>query len=186
MKHKKETPPVLGEKVLKFFLPRGESESIAGDYQELYPEIVQTRGKSWALLWYWIQILKSLWAGFTVYVWWSLTMLKSYLIIALRYLKRHKIYSFINISGLAVGMACCLLILLWIGDEIRYDRFHEQTENLYRIVNDLDHGPYSQITKGTAYPLGPAMKEEIPEVREAVRLLPTRRLLVVHGEKKIL
>ncbi len=184
MKHKKETPPLLGEKILKIFLPKGESESVVGDYEELYTEIAQTRGKSRAYAWYWIQIMKSIWAGITVHVWWSLTMLKSYLTIALRYLKRHKIYSFINISGLAIGMACCVLILLWINDEIRYDRFHEQTENLYRVVNDLNYGPYSQLTKGTAYPLGSAMKEEIPEVRETVRLLPTRKILVAYGEKK--
>ncbi len=184
MKHKKETPPLLGEKILKIFLPKGESESVVGDYEELYTEIAQTRGKSRAYAWYWIQIMKSIWAGITVHVWWSLTMLKSYLTIALRYLKRHKIYSFINISGLAIGMACCVLILLWINDEIRYDRFHEQTENLYRVVNDLNYGPYSQLTKGTAYPLSSAMKEEIPEVRETVRLLPTRKILVAYGEKK--
>ena len=184
MKHKKETPPILGEKVLKIFLPKGDSESVAGDYEELYAEVAQTQGKSKALVWYWIQIVKSIWAGITVYVWWSLTMFKNYLTIALRYLKRHKIYSFINISSLAIGMACCILILLWIDDEIRYDRFHEQTENLYRVVNDLNFGPHSQITEGTGYPLGPAMKEEIPEVREVVRLLPTIRLLVAYEEKK--
>ena len=184
MKHKKETPPLFGEKALKIFLPKGESESVAGDYEELYAEIVQTRGKSRAYAWYWIQIVKSICSGVTINVWWSLAMFKNYLTIALRHLKRHKIYSFINISGLALGMACCILILLWINDEVRYDRFHEQTENLYRVVNDLNYGPVSQITRGTAYPLGPAMKEEIPEVKEVVRLLPTRRLLVAHGEKK--
>ncbi len=184
MKIKKNAPPLLGEKILKIFLPRGESESIAGDYEELYAEIAQTQGKSRAQAWYWIQIMKSIWAGITVYVWWSLAMFRSYLTVALRHLKRHKIYSFINISGLAIGMACCVLILLWIDDEIRYDRFHEQTENLYRILNDLNYGPQSQITVGTAYPLGPAMKKEIPEVREFARLLRTGRLLVAHGEKK--
>jgi hypothetical protein len=56
---------------------------------------------------------------------------------------------------------------------------------LYRVVNDLNYGPISQITVGTAYPLGPAMKEEIPEVREAVRLLSTRKILIAHGEKNI-
>ncbi|UCC41391.1 MAG: ABC transporter permease [Candidatus Aminicenantes bacterium] len=184
MKNKNNAPPLLGEKILKIFLPGGESESVAGDYEELYAEIAQTRGKSRAYAWYWIQIVKSIWTGITVYAWWSLAMFRNYLTIALRYLKRHKIYSFINISGLAIGMACCVLILMWINDEIRYDRFHEQTENLYRVVNDLNYGPHSQITEGTAYPLGPAMKEEIPEVREVARLLPTRRLLVAHGEKK--
>ncbi len=184
MKHKKYAPPLLGEKLLNIFLPRGESESVAGDYEELYADIAQTRGKSRAYAWYWIQIVKSICSGITINVWWSVTMLRNYLTIALRHLKRHKIYSVINISGLAIGMACCVLILLWINDEIRYDRFHVQTENLYRVLNDLNYGPVSQITQGTDYPLGPAMKEEIPEVKEFVRILPTRRLLVAHGEKK--
>lgn len=111
-------------------------------------------------------------------------MFKSYITVAVRNLKRHKVYSFINISGLALGLACCVLILLWISDEIRYDRFHEQTENIYRVVNDLNYGPYSQLTDGTAFPLGPAMKEEIPEVKEAIRLLPTRKMLVAYGENR--
>ncbi len=184
MRQKREAPPLLGEKILKLFLPKGESLSVAGDYAELYTEISQSRGRSRALVWYWIQIVKSVWAGIAVSVWWSLSMFKSYLTVAVRSLKRHKIYSFINISGLAVGMACCVLILLWISDEIRFDRFHEQTENIYRVINDLNYGPNSQLTTGTAFPLGPAMKEEIPEIKEAVRLLSTSRMLVAHGKKR--
>lgn len=184
MKQTKDAPPPLGEKILKIFLPKGESESVAGDYEELYEDLARSQGKCRAFLWYWIQIAKSVWAGMTVHVWWRLTMLKSYITIALRYLKRHKIYSFINISGLALGMACCVLLLLWINDEVRYDRFHEKTNHLYRVVNDLNFGPISQISDGTAYPLGPAMKEEIPEVDEFVRLLSTRRLLVAQGENR--
>jgi putative ABC transport system permease protein len=184
MKNKRDTPPLLATKMLKIFLPKGESESIAGDYEELYTEISQSRGKSKAYAWYWIQITKSIWAGITVYVWWSFAMLKSYLTIALRHLRRHKVYSFINISGLSIGMACCVLILLWMNDEIRYDRFHEQRENLYRVVNDLNYGPISQLTEGTAYPLGPAMKAEVPEVKEFVRILSTRKILIAYGEKR--
>ena len=146
-------PPLLGEKILKIFLPKGEIDSASDDYEELYADISQTRGESRALVWYWIQIMKSIWAGITFYVWWSLTMFRSYLTIALRHLKRHKTDSFINISGLALGMACCVLLLLWINNEIRYDRFHEQTKNLYRVVNDLNYGPYSQLSERTAYPL---------------------------------
>jgi ABC-type antimicrobial peptide transport system permease subunit len=184
MKHKKETPPSIGEIILKIFLPKGESESVSGDYQELYTEIARTQGKTKANAWYWAQIVKSIWAGISVHVWWSFIMLRSYLIVGLRHLKRHKIYSFINISGLAIGMACCVLILLWINDEAQYDRFHERSENLYRVVNDLNYGPYAQLTEGTAYPLGPAMKQEIPEVEEIVRILPTRKILIAHGDKR--
>jgi ABC-type antimicrobial peptide transport system permease subunit len=184
MKNKKETPPWIGEKILKTFLPKGESESVAGDYEELYTEIAQTQGKIKANAWYWAQIVKSIWAGITVHVWWSFTMFKSYLTVAFRHLKRHKIYSFINISGLAIGMACCVLILLWINDEVQYDRFHEQSKNIYRILNDLNYGPYSQIVNGTAYPLGPAMQEEIPEVKNMARILYTRTILIAHQEKR--
>ncbi len=184
MKQKKESLSLLGEKILKKFLPKGESESVAGDYEELFAEIAAARGNFRALVWYWIQIAKSIWAGLSVRIWWSLSMLKSYLISALRSLKRHKIYAFINISGLAIGIACCVLILMWIGDEIQYDRFHERTKNLYRVVNDLNYGPFSQITAGSAYPLGPAMKEEIPEISEIVRILPTRKMMVAYGEKR--
>ena len=58
-------------------------------------------------------------------------MLKNYLTVAVRNILRHKVYSFINIMGLAVGMACCMLILLWVQDEISYDRFHENADDIY-------------------------------------------------------
>ena len=75
MIHKKQTPPLIGEKILKIFLPKGESESIAGDYEELYTEIAKTQGITRANVWYWVQIVKSIWAGISVYIWWSTTML---------------------------------------------------------------------------------------------------------------
>ena len=61
-------------------------------------------------------------------------MLRNYLKIALRNIKKHKGYSFINITGLAVGMACCTLILLYVRDELRYDRFHENADRIYRLT----------------------------------------------------
>ena len=184
MNPKKNNPPAAGEKLLKFFLPGEDSMSIAGDYEELFLEIQQTKGKTRALLWYWIQILKSIWAGISVQTSWSLTMFKNYVKVALRNLKRHKIYASINISGLATGLACCILILLWINHEISYDRFHEQTDNLYRVVNDLNFGPTPTRTTGSAYPLGPAMREEIPEISEFSRFWRAGKMLVAHKEKR--
>ena len=60
-------------------------------------------------------------------------MLKNYLVIALRNLRKHKGFSVINIAGLAIGMACCLLILLFVVDELSYDSFHEKANRIYRI-----------------------------------------------------
>ena len=61
-------------------------------------------------------------------------MIKNYLKIAIRNIAKYKGYSFINISGLAIGITCCLLIVLWVQDELSYDRFHEHSASLYRVV----------------------------------------------------
>ena len=66
-------------------------------------------------------------------------MFKNYIKIALRNIKRHKGYSFINIAGLSIGMACCLLITAWVMDELSYDRFHEHAANFYRIWFDQNY-----------------------------------------------
>ena len=184
MNQKKDSPPAVGEKILKFFLPSDDSISIAGDYEELFLEILQTKGKVRAHLWYWIQILKSIWGGISVQFNWSLAMFKNYIKVAIRNLKRHKIYAVINITGLALGLACCVLILLWINHETSYDRFHTQADNLYRVVNDLDFGPNQIRTAGSAFPLGPAMKAEIPEILEFSRFWRAGKMLVTHREKR--
>ena len=98
-------------------------------------------------------------------------MLKNYLIVAIRNLRRQKAYSLINVSGLAVGLACCILILLFVQDEWAYDRFHENAERTYRVVREMRAGDgtlsYSPITPG---PLGAGLRDEFPEVEQAVRL----------------
>ena len=73
-------------------------------------------------------------------------------------------YAMINIAGLAIGMACSLLILLWVYNEISYDRFREHANDIYRVVQEVhftDHTTKWAITQG---PLGPALKEDFPEV----------------------
>ncbi len=109
-------------------------------------------------------------------------MLKNYLKIAFRNIKRHKGYSFINIVGLAVGMACCILILLWVQDELSYDRFHENADDIYRVIQDInftDHSTTWAITQG---PLGPSLKEDYPEIINAVRITG-RGLRLTYNEK---
>ena len=61
-------------------------------------------------------------------------MFKNYIKVAFRNIFRHRGYSLINILGLAIGMACCILILLWVQHEISYDRFHDNADNIYRVV----------------------------------------------------
>ena len=65
-------------------------------------------------------------------------MFENYLKIAVRNLRKYKSYSFINILGLAAGMACCILILLFVQHELRFDRFHENAANIYRLNVDYN------------------------------------------------
>ncbi len=97
-------------------------------------------------------------------------MLKNYLKIALRNLRRHKGYTFINIAGLTVGMACCALMLLFIRHELSYDRFHQKSERIYRMIMHMSREGNVHTGSVMAAPIGPALVEEFPEIRQAVRL----------------
>jgi putative ABC transport system permease protein len=98
-------------------------------------------------------------------------MLKNYLKIALRNLLRNRIYSAINIFGLALGVACCLLLTLYIQDEMSYDKHHEGAGNIYRIISKFQSERGFTDRLGTASPpIAMAMKAEIPEVESAVRV----------------
>lgn len=105
-------------------------------------------------------------------------MIRNYLKVALRVIKKHKGYSFINITGLAVGIACCVLILLWVQDELSFDTFHENYKELYRINLNIE----GQWTDSSPWALAPILKREYPEVLLATRYR-FNTLLVTHAEK---
>ncbi len=94
-------------------------------------------------------------------------MLKNYFKISIRNLKKHKGYAFINVFGLAIGLACCLLIVLFVRDELSYDRFHEKANRTHRIVQQSGELAPS-VTVGV--PLAPALVNTFPEVEHATRL----------------
>ena len=108
---------------------------------------------------------------------WRNEMFKNYLKITLRNMSRYKGYSFINILGLAVGITCCILILLYIQYEFSFDAFHKNSDSIYRILIKQDH--YYQGRNQVAVtppPLGPAIKERFPEVRNICRIDDSRGL----------
>jgi len=96
-------------------------------------------------------------------------MLKNYLKIALRNLKRRKGYSFINIAGLAIGITACLLLFLWVQDELSYDRYHEKADQIYRVISQWESDSQARRFAKTSAPLGPALVSEFPEIEKAVR-----------------
>ena len=110
-------------------------------------------------------------------------MFRNYVKVAVRIIWRQKGYAFINISGLALGMACCLLIMLWVFDELGFDRFHENAQTLYEVEQDFFYSGEPYRVYVTPYPMGPALKEEIPEIVEQTRNRRLGNVLVNSGEK---
>ena len=84
-------------------------------------------------------------------------------------MKKHKGYSFINIAGLAVGIACTIFILLWVQDELSFDRFHENADRIYRVVASTSDDGVPTNANGS-FGVGPALKKDFPEVIETVRI----------------
>jgi hypothetical protein len=113
-------------------------------------------------------------------------MYKNYLKMAYRNLMRHKVFFFINILGLALGMTCSILIILWVQDELSFDRFHINLNQLYRVVG-VQHYPGSDdlTTESMTGMLGPAMEEELPEVEHAIRISWNQNFLFTHEEKPL-
>ena len=99
-------------------------------------------------------------------------MLKNYLKVAFRNLLRRKVYTFINLAGLAVGMTCVILISMWVQDELSFERFQKNRSDLYAVTmrDSRDHDTRASTSFVTPYTLAPLMKQEFPEVIDFTRV----------------
>ncbi|EAR14516.1 ABC transporter permease [Robiginitalea biformata] len=97
-------------------------------------------------------------------------MIRNYLKIAWRNLKKNQVFSFINIFGLSLGLACFVLIALYVSDELRYDRHHEFADRIYRVDSDIRMGGTDLSLSVTSDPMGETLKAEFPQVLEYVRI----------------
>ena len=99
-------------------------------------------------------------------------MIRNYFVVAFRSIMRNKAYSFINILGLSMGVACCMMLALYIQDEYSYDRHLADPDRVYRIVTELHLDKTGIKTMGTCSPpIAMGMKDELPEIESATRLL---------------
>ena len=96
----------------------------------------------------------------------------NYFKIAVRNILRHKTYSFINIVGLAVGMACTILILMWVQYEYSFDRYHKNVDMIYRLLSNWDLGRWQNLYAISNHAVGPTMQKDYPEVVKACRFRP--------------
>ena len=110
-------------------------------------------------------------------------MIQNFFRIAFRNIARHKVFTLINVTGLAVGLAASLLIVLWIQDELAYEKFNDNAENLFRVEEDQFYSGKRYHVTVTPSPSGPVWKEKIPEIIEQTRLNRIPRILFRRDDK---
>ena len=109
----------------------------------------------------------------------------SYVWIAMRKIRRQKGYAFINIAGLAVGLACSLLMMLWVREELAFDRFHANRDSIYRLITETRNETAVALDGRAPTPLGPAVKAEFPEVQDFCRYRTNKSYGVRLGDKAL-
>ena len=173
--HPKRLPPRAAIGLLERFCQPERYEEIRGDLEEVYQDRLARMHPRWAGLLYVVEVL----FFFRAHVRQRPTpyeqargpiMWKNYLKIALRTVRRQKSYAFINLTGLTLGIASCLLILLFIQDELSYDRFHTHAEELYRVTHEIRGQHSVSRVAGSPGLLAPVIQKELPEVMQTARI----------------
>jgi putative ABC transport system permease protein len=166
-------PPKLAGIFLKA-LARRRDGAYLGDVEEIYRNKAARSGPAAADRWYRREALRSFPKFIAESFRWGLIMFMNYLKTTIRIFRRDKGYSFLNMAGLAIGMACFALLMMWARDEVGWDRFHENSPRIYRLDSNMNSQPA---------PLGPFLKANYPEVADAVRFYYPYQLLVKNLDK---
>jgi putative ABC transport system permease protein len=162
-------PPRAARWLLSRTLPCRLKPTAAGDFEELYRRVLAEDGRARAAAWYWRQVVKSAPAFFLAALCWKLEMFAGYFKLALRHLRRRPGLAAVNVGGLALGLAGCVLALFFVWDELAFDRFHAGVDRIYEVKSRLGTGN-DTVSLETQGPVGPALAAEFPEVEAAVRL----------------
>ena len=173
--------PKLGLKLLALFLPANDRMAVLGDLEEAYAYRCVRDGRSIARWWLWSQVLRTLPLYMIQTIHWEGMMLRHYVVMALRSIRRHPVYSGINMIGLTIGMACSLVILLYVRHELAYDTFHDDADRMYRVsTTHIQNGRQEALTPGA---WGPAFKAAFPEVEETVRFFWYEKSIAVEARE---
>ncbi len=164
-------PPRMLARLMERLLDSHVRYAALGDFEERFRAVARSRGRRRSCAFFFIQLVLLVPAFLQNLIYWSVEMLKNYLKTALRNIKRHKVYTVINVLGLAVGLAFFILIGLYVRSELGYDRFHENKDRIYRVEQVLAHESGTEATAGCPTPLSGVLPAEIPEVESVTRVL---------------
>jgi putative ABC transport system permease protein len=169
LKTKEPRPSRLSQWLIRRIF-RDEVEANLGDFIEIYTDFMENGNRFQARFRFYAYLMMSILKYFKDTVGVGGNMLKNYLKIAFRNMQRNKASTLINISGLALGLASSFFILLWIQNELSYDRFHEKRDHIYRVNQEFLSRGDRKVSKWTPYDIGRALQEEFAEVAAVARL----------------
>lgn len=162
-----------------------------GDLEELFRLDCRDRGRRRAVLRYQRRLLRVLASRSLLAVYWRIAMLKNYLVIAWRHMKREKGYAAINITGLAIGLAAFCVTALWLQHEFSFDRFHERASRIYRVIERRHFPDHVRTSYRTPGPLSEVLRQSFPEFARTARVAWTGERVIrsgdsIHYEREIL
>lgn len=181
-------PPQWVNRLLARLCRQDLLEGILGDLEELFQERLSRQGAFKAKGYYLFDAI-----GFLRPFAWrkrkpnpSLDMFINHIRVAFRNLGRRKTLSFINITGFAVGISCCLFLFLYIQDELAFDQFHEHKDQIVRLSTDVQRSNGEWVsTAFSGAPWAPAMKEEFPEIKSFTRFMRYRLDVMIQEQESM-
>ncbi len=177
-------PPRLAKALLKFLSGQEHLQAFWGDVEEIYNEKVEENGEFRANLWYWQQVFQAIPDFFLWYSIQSHAMIKNYLTMGIRTLRKNKGFSMITLSGLVLGLTIFSLIFKWVSHEMSYDRFHVNAPYIYRVCEKRHFNDHIAISYWTPGPLAAALKSDFSEIQHVARIAWTGERVIHRGDQR--
>ncbi len=178
----------VARRFLKYLLPAEDVAYMEGYFEEMYETVRSDKGTVLAKWWLLAQIVRSVPGFLSHRLYWSFTMMRNYLVITVRNILKYKGFSLIKVFGLAAGIACGLVIILYVTNELTYDAYHPQADRLYRVAARRISLTGEHWFASTPGPLAYTVRQEIPLAERVTRFVRpyenADHVLVANGERR--
>lgn len=189
MEKHKQIPPLLAQRLLKQLLRSDITEEVLGDLEEKFLADVNSKSVLQAKFSYWVQTLNYL-RPFALRKQRQspnqIDMFRNYFRVGMRTMLRNKTFSVINVSGLAIGIACCVLLALFIQDELSFEKHFADYNRIYRITTTLKSATNESRLQRASPVIGPTMLREFPEIENVTRVvkdLSAPQQILTHNDR---
>ncbi len=182
MKKANSKPPVFAEKLFEWYCDNAATEDMSGDMEELFYSNLDRMSTSKAKLNYWLQVLSLMFSyaikkrkqksAYHQYSYHSinLTMIRNYLKIGFRNLISHKLYTLINVLGLAIGMTSCILLALYVQNELSYDKDFADAEKIHKLILERKYPDQTKIQAGVPHSFAGVLVKDYSEIERTTSI----------------